>query len=335
MTDASEAQDTPGIQVVVLGAGALGCVYGVALADAGCRVTLQAHPANAAAINRDGLLLSTSRDERVVEIPAVSDPWSLPARIDLLVVSAHPHDVDALVEALPSSVRMALSLQSGVGKDAALLRRFGPGPAVGCVTTEGAVLEGPGRVTRTHEGVTYLGDLGSPGPVDEVAALLEKGGLAVEVRDDIVGVNWSRAVMALAAGGVVGLTRLAYHHVFLDDGAAGVFLDLVKEAAAVATAEGVTLVDLPGALRVAHLAATPTEKARAELRRVGEAMVAAGQTHVRLPIVEAIEAGHHLEVAAVYGDVLHLADRHGIDAPVLRTVTRALGAVEAAAPVRD
>ncbi|HSG79523.1 MAG TPA: ketopantoate reductase C-terminal domain-containing protein, partial [Acidimicrobiia bacterium] len=238
-----------------------------------------------------------------------------------------------MVNATTLDPRLVFSVQNGVGKDDLLVQRFGRDRVVGCAAMVGGTLHGPGRVAYTFSGLTYLGDVaGGPtgGAVDIAALIDETGVLGAEVRDDIDSVVWSKAVLAVGAMGAVGLARAVYHRVFLDDDLAELFLDLIYEAAAVAAAEGVPLVDLPGPLQIATVASAPRSEGREVLRAVGEQLVAAGQTAVRVSVLQSIERGRRTEVDAIHAEVLARAERHGIDTPVLRTTTRVLRAVDAA-----
>ena len=315
---------------IVMGAGALGSIYGAALADAGCDVTLLARPAHTEAITAGGLRLRRpDGTERQVAIDATSDPSALPTA-DVVMVTAKAFDVPGLVAAIPGTPRLLASVQNGVGKDALAIERFG-GAVVGCVTMVGGTLVGPGIVHHTLDGTTYLGPLSStaPGGAGELASLLRAGGLPVDEGHDIVSVSWSKTVLAVAAMGVVALTRFRLHQVMLNPEAAGLLYDLAVESAAVAAAEGVSLLDLPGSLQMRSLVAVDRAEGIAQLRRIGEEMVRNGTTEIRLSILQAIESGRRTEVEAIHGDVLARASRLGLRTPVLETVTAAIRALDA------
>ena len=317
--------------VLVLGAGALGSVYAAAFSEAGCDVTVLARPQHAAVVARSGLVVESAEGERRVRMTAVSDPSRAPAEVDLLLVSAKANDVPGIVHSVGTSPGLVFSIQNGVGKDTVLEEKYGQSAVVGCVSMVGATLLEPGRVAHTMNGVTYLGDPpGVGGAAKKVADLLEAGGMPAEIRDDIRSVEWSKAVLAVAAMGATGLTRLPYHRVFLDTEAAGIFLDLVVEAASVARLEGVDLVDLPGPLQIATLSSASRPEAHRVMRAVGERLVRDGQTRIRVSTLQSIESGRPTEVEAVHGRVLEKARSHGVDLPVTRTVARALRAIDAA-----
>jgi 2-dehydropantoate 2-reductase len=196
----------------------------------------------------------------------------------------------------------------------------------------GTLLE-PGVVSHTFDGATYLGPAtGSNRDAALVAAeSLAKnfGGPDFVVRDDIMSVIWSKAVLAAAAMGMSALTRMFYHRIFELPGNREAFLDLAHEAASIARAEGVELVDLPGPLQAGYLVGLPREDALHVLRDLAARLVSTGQTQVRVSILQSIDRRRPTEVGAVFSDLLHIADRHGLDLPRLRFVTNVVESLDA------
>lgn len=307
--------------VVVLGAGALGSVYGAWFAEAGAEVTLVARPAHAEAVNRGGLRID---DRLPVEVRAVSDPGEA-GNCDILLLACKAFDNAELLGGFRASTQAAFSVQNGVRQADPLVSRFGSA-AVGCVSLVGGTLGDPGHASHSFDGPTLLGDLPATAPGTAATITQALPGLRLEVHDDIAPALWSKGVLAAAAMGVVGLTRLVYHRIFLLPETRDVFYDLACEGASIAAAEGVELIDGHGPFQIRAL----TQESRAEghhrLRAVGEGMEAAGETEVRVSILQSIDRGRPFEVQAVFGDLVETADSHGLEVPTLRAVTRLLAA---------
>ena len=89
--------------VVVLGAGALGSVYGAWFAEAGAEVTLVARPAHAAAVNRGGLRID---DRPPIEVKAVSDPASA-GDCDVLLLASKAFDNSELLDRYKGTAQAA------------------------------------------------------------------------------------------------------------------------------------------------------------------------------------------------------------------------------------
>jgi 2-dehydropantoate 2-reductase len=294
--------------VLVVGAGALGTLYGEALARGGADVQLLARPAHAEAIVRAGR-------ERLT---AVSDPAAVrPA--DTVIVMCKSHATAAALEPLsPRGVEVAVSFQNGVEKDRLLEEWCGRERVLGGSSMVGATLVRPGVVAHTLEGVTYLGEL--DGRVSERArslgAAIEAGGLPVVVTDRVLSVEWSKLVHAAATVAIAALPRLPFHRALQDAELARVYVATLREGAAVAADVGVELGDWPGMFPVATIAAAETEEAVELVRERGRRMEAAGSTDVRVSMLVDMEQGRPLEHEAIHGFLAREAERLGVDAPL-------------------
>lgn len=319
-------EGTTSRSVVVLGAGSLGSVYAAWLAEAGHDVTIVARSAHAEAVAADGLRFRTlDGGEHTVAMGAVDNAADAPDA-DMVLVAAKNFDVAGLLADYTGSPSLAFSIQNGVAQAQPLVERFGEA-AVGCVSMVGGTLEEPGVASHTFTGSTYLGDLDTtrPDAAAEIAAILP---CETEVRDDIVDVLWSKGVLAAAAMGVQGLTRMDYFRMLMTTETCDAFLDVALDGAAIAAADGISMVDMPGPLQAGSLVRLSREDARARLASVGQHLVDAGQTDMKVSALQSIERRRPLEIDAVYNDLLAVADRHGLAVPALRTVARLMTGVD-------
>ena len=305
--------------VVVLGAGALGSVYGAWFTQAGAEVTLVARPTHAEAVNRGGLRID---DQPPVAVRAISDPAEA-GDCDIVLLASKAFDNAELLGNYRGTAQAAFSVQNGVRQAEPMVDRFGSA-AVGCVSLVGGTLGEPGYASHSFDGPTLLGDLTTtaPGTAAAIAAALPERKL--EVQHDIAPALWSKGVLAAAAMGVVGLTRLVYHRIFLMPETRDVFYDLACEGAAIAAAEGVELIDGHGPFQIRALTQESRAEAHQRLLTVGQRMEAAGETQVRVSILQSIDRGRPFEVQAVFADLVEIADGHGLEVPTLRAVTRLL-----------
>lgn len=317
----------PMTRVVVLGAGALGSVYGAWFAETGAEVTLVARPAHADAVNRNGLRIDDRPPVAVRAVKSAGDAGDC----DILLLAGKAFDNHELLGGYRGTAQAAFSVQNGVRQAEPMVDRFGAA-AVGCVSLVGGTLGEPGCAHHTFDGATLLGDLPTTTPGTAAAIAQALPGRLVEVHDDIAPALWSKGVLAAAAMGVVGLTRVVYHRVFLVPEIRDVFYDLICEGAAIAAAEGIELIDGHGPFQARALTRESRAEAHERLRAVGESMEAAGETEVRVSILQSIDRGRPFEVQAVFGDLVETADGHGLEVPTLRTVTRLLAAAMPTGP---
>lgn len=327
MTGASPAR------VLVVGAGALGTVYGAALARAGADVQLLCRREHAEAIRRSGH----------VEVDGLGGSWEARLRADwradrlapadVLVLLTKAHDTGAALEAvdgLRDGIRMAVSLQNGVAKDDELARWCGAERVIGGMSMVGATRTEAGAVRHTLAGTTYLGELdgATTDRCRELAELLEAGGLPVVVTDRIRSAEWSKLVHAAPTMTITALPRLPFHEALQDRALSGLYVDSVREGAAVAAALGVELDDWPGMFPVRTLAGEARDTAVALVRERGRLMAETSSTDVRVSMLRDIELGRRLELDAVHGFLVSEAERHGVDVPLTRSAHLLLAALD-------
>ena len=79
------------LKVAVLGAGAMGCLFGGLLAEKGLNVTLiDVWKEHVDAINKDGLKMDGHGGDRIIKVKATSDPSSLD-KMDAVIAVSYTH----------------------------------------------------------------------------------------------------------------------------------------------------------------------------------------------------------------------------------------------------
>jgi 2-dehydropantoate 2-reductase len=321
------------MRALVVGAGALGTVYGAALARAGAEVQLLARRPHAEAISEAGGVAVEGLEETwTASLSAVWDPADAePA--DTVIVMTKSHDTEAALAALDhvrEGVSVAVSFQNGVEKDRLLAAWCGEDRVLGGMSMVGATLAAPGIVRHTLDGTTYLGELTGElsGRAFALGGILESGGLPTVVTDRVLSAEWSKLVHAAPTMTIAALPRLPFHRALLDDELAGVYMTSLREGAAVAAAVGVELDDWPGMFPVRTLVALPDAEAVEAVHERGRAMEAAGATDVRVSMLSDIERGRPLEFGAVHGFLVEEAARLGVDAPLTEAARDLLAALD-------
>ena len=316
------------MRVVVLGAGALGSVYGAWLAEAGADVTLVARTPHAEAVRRDGLRVrSFDGTESVYAVHATDDPAAA-GDADLVIVAAKSFDVPGLLDAYPGRVSMAFSLQNGVDQAEPLLERFGEAAVPG-VAMVGGTLVSPGVAAYTFDGATYLGDSprSAPGTAAAIAALLPD---RFTERTDIASVLWSKATLAAAAMGVVALTRSIYHRMFVTPGTARGVPGPAARGGAGGPQRGCPAHRPPRPDAGPHVHDRAARGGAGSAAGVRREPGCHGQTQVKVSALQSIERGRPLEVDAVYAPLVRRAAERGLEVPLLAGVTRMMFGIDAA-----
>ena len=305
------------MRICVLGAGALGCAIGAALAEGGADVwLLNRSKAHVDAMNASGLTLVTPAGERRVRVQAATDAAAI-GPVDIVIVlvkSFHTRDAIAGAKALIGERTVVLSLQNGLGHEDILAEAVGRNRVLAGKTYVGGVLLAPGRIISGTVGKqTYIGELdGSISErVEAIAAVFNGAGLATAVSDNILGTMWDKLLVNVATGALSGITRLSYGDLYAVPELKSTALAAVAEALAVARAAGVRL--------------SFTEPVQA-WDRAAEGL----PTNFKASMLQSLEKGSITEVDFVNGAVVRWGQRMNVPTPVNAALVGCIKGIERA-----
>ena len=189
-------------KVAVLGAGAMGCLFGGELAERGLEVTLiDVWQEHVDAINRDGLRVVGHRGDRRVGVSATTDPATC-GPVDVVLVHCKAASTVAAVSAardagLFDGATVAISFQNGLGNEETIAGVIGAGRVLGGVTAQGASIEGPGCIHSYADLPSQIGEM-SGGVSDRVRAIADafsKHGLETVASADIRHDIWKKLMV--------------------------------------------------------------------------------------------------------------------------------------------
>ena len=295
------------MKIVMMGSGGVGGYYGARLQQAGHEVAFVARGAHAEAMRKNGLRIRSDLGDAQVSVRVLEDPAQAgPA--DLAVIAVKLWDTEEAARAVARVPRAAVvSLQNGVDKDEVLAGALGRDRVLGGVTHIGAVIAEPGVIAHTGklQRVT-LGELdGSRTPRLQAAAdAFRSAGVETVVSDDIRRITWEKFVFLSALSGLTALTRKPIGEVRANPATRALLLDALREAAAVARAEGAGLDD-----------AFP----RKQLETIDS--LPAGMLS---SMAQDLLRGRRLELPWLSGAVVRRAEKHGLKVPAHQAIHAAL-----------
>ncbi|HRY24776.1 MAG TPA: 2-dehydropantoate 2-reductase [Geminicoccaceae bacterium] len=301
------------MRIAMLGAGAMGGMFGARFARAGAEVVLyDRDAAHVAAIAADGLTVELPDEEPItLRLPAFAEALAI-GTVDLAVVlvdCAATRDAALVAKDVIGTGGFALTLQNGIGNVEALVDVLGAARVVAGSTMNSAARLGLGRVAHTHLGKSVLGELDGRASerLERLAALFDRGGLPVATTDNIMGHVWQKFVLNAALNPVCAITRLRPGEVAESASACALVRDILREVLAVVAAEGIDLPD-----------PDPTE---------GILGHAVGRMN-KPSMLQHVEQGRRTEIAALNGALLPIAARHGIPCPTNRTIVQLVEAIQ-------
>ncbi len=294
------------MQITIIGAGAMGCLFGGLLAEYGQEpYLLHIHPEQVDALNSDGLVIFRNRIRRVVAVQATVDPTKI-SRTDLaLIFVKHAQTEQAARTAarLLDSSGYVLSLQNGMGNAEIIAEAAGRDRVLCGTTAQGAMLLGPGRIQHSGIGETCIGMWRRERQpiVDKIADCFSAAGIPSRGVDNIETAMWNKLLANVGINAVTALTDIRNGQLLDLRETRELIREAVTEAAAVARALSVPI------------AADAVDKVFAIARATASNRSSMGQD---------VDRQRATEIDAINGYIVRRAGELGINVPVNRTLTR-------------
>jgi len=298
------------LRITVLGAGAMGSLFGGRLAEAGHAVELL--DVNAAHIDRvqqQGLTLVTDEGTRTVHVPMMRPEQAQQSPDWLLVFTKTQHTTAALqsVRHLLGPETRVLSLQNGLG-NAERMAEVVPmaNVAVG-VTTVPADLVEPGVVASHGSGYVrmMMADGHAEPSLDGLSQALCQTGVDAVVDPGVTSAIWSKVAFNAALNSLCGVSGCTVGGIGARADARALAHAIAAEVLAVAHAHGVPT--------------RPTDVAATLDHALDH------HTHHQPSMLQDLLARRRTEIDAINGAVVRLAHRHGVAVPcthALETLVR-------------
>lgn len=302
------------MKVGVVGAGAMGSLFGGYLSAAGHDVWLvDPWTAHVDAILRGGLrIVESSGEERVLHPSAVLDPRSVGA-CDLVLVfvkSYHTEQVAASLGPLLGPVTVVMTLQNGLGNVDVLARHVPIERLVAGTTGQGANVLEPGRIHHAGSGETVVGELDGTRTdrLQQWVDAFSAAGLPAAASTNVHGVVWGKLLANIAINPLTAMLRVRNGQLLEMPEAVEIMRSAVEEGLAVAGRAGVRV---PMADPWAHVLDVA--------RRTGAN---------RSSMLQDIEAGRRTEIDVISGAVVREGNRLGLSTPVNLALTRLVKCLE-------
>lgn len=287
------------MKIAVIGAGAMGSIYGGHLSLHNDVVLVDTNQAVVDKINQDGLLIDENDTTNCYHPRAVtSTEGETPADLVILFVKAL-FSKAALSgnRALIGPDTRLLTLQNGAGHEA-ILSAFAPKEHVVIGTTEdnGAVLA-PGHVRHGGKGVTNVGLLteDQDGFLPKLAEAFDSCGFQTRIQSNIQQLIWDKLFTNVSLSALTGVLQVDMGYIAANEHAWKLCCQLIHETVLTAEAMGLHFDE-----------AKMTEKVRE---------TSVNNPHGCTSIRADLRDGRRTEVDTISGAVLRAAKEHGVAVP--------------------
>jgi 2-dehydropantoate 2-reductase len=303
------------VTVAIVGAGAIGGFLGAHLARSGQNVILIARGPHLAAMKSRGVTVRHGGEEFTAH-PECTDDFRAIRRAEVVFLTLKAHSVPSVAEAIGSALAegaCVVGAQNGipwwyfedrhlesVDPGGVIARNIPYRKVVGCIAYPAAQVVEPGVIEHLEGNRFSLGepDGSKSERLTSISSMLAKAGLKAPVQTRLRNEIWLKVLGNATLNPVSALTGATLVEMVTSPATRELIRTLMEEVDAVARAMGA---DVPLSV---------------EKRMDGAAATGAHKTSM----LQDLEAGRPLEVDALLGAVVELADGAGVSVPSLRVV---------------
>jgi 2-dehydropantoate 2-reductase len=293
------------MDIVIIGAGAMGGLFGGLLAESGQTVRFIDVPGpHLSALIQKGLRLQTDSGDRTIAVRA-GPAESFAGPCDLAIVFTKGPHTEAAAHAASHLIGLTtwiLTVQNGLGNEAAIRTAVPRARVATGMTSWPADLAGPGHVVSHGHGTVRIWS-SEPQPdaaMHQIAAVLSAAGLNCAADPQVEVAVWEKVAFNAAMNSVAAVTRLPVGPIADHPAGRMLVFAIVMETLAVAKARGL-VVDAD------------------RVRRTLEMAFAEHRTH-QPSMLQDVLAGRPTEIETINGAIVAYATELGIDTPVTKSM---------------
>ncbi len=236
------------MKVAVVGAGAMGSLYGGIFAEDGHEVYfIDVYKPLVDAVNEHGLVIQKEGKERTIKGIKATDNASEVGVVDLIILFVKSTATEMAIKGNSSLIgedTVILTLQNGLGNIEKIEQYADRKQIIAGTSANGANVLEPGKINHAGWGGTTIGELdGSETErIKTIRDMLNTGELGpATISDNIIGMIWDKLLVNVGINALGALTRMRNGELLEFPEVEALFEDLVKEGVAVAKACGIRL----------------------------------------------------------------------------------------------
>lgn len=331
------------MNILIIGAGAIGSLFGGKLAESGQAVTLVGRPSFVDAVRQQGLCLAIGDDihriSNVVACPSVAaaldDAQQRDQPFELAVLTVKSYDTETALEELEQALHqsgahppMVLSLQNGVGNEEAAANRFGEERVIAGTITAPVTVPEPGMVRVAKPkyvvGISPWTPAAHSATFDSLHEAIAQAGISVKVYGNARSMKWTKLLMNMVGNATSAILDEPPEIVFADPRMVDLEIDAWREALAVMKAAGIRPVNVekyPFGLLAPLVRTVPKAVLRPVLARL-----VGGARGGKMPSlhIDLSRGKRKSEVNWLNGAVVRTGERLGVPTPVNRVLNETM-----------
>jgi 2-dehydropantoate 2-reductase len=195
---------------------------------------------------------------------------------------------------------IVLTLQNGIGNLEAL-REWKGSRAFGGTTTLGSTVASPGKVRISGLGRTVMGSELDPDCSKKIVGVFAESGIPTCFSENMLSEIWAKAIVSACINPITAILRVPNGRLLESRAVSSLISEVSKECERVARAHGI---ELPQS----HMYPRVRAVARDTTRNLSS-------------MLQDVMRGNRTEIDQINGAIWRLAEEHGLDAPLNKTLT--------------
>ena len=301
------------MKITVIGAGAMGSLFGALLAESGENIWLyDIWKEHVETINEKGLGIELDGKTRSVSVNATSDKRQI-GKTDLAIIfvkSTQTGSAAKTASELVGNSGFVLTLQNGMGNADIIGEVVDHDRIIAGTTSHGATMLGPGSIRHAGTGPTVIGmwsGIEETG-IHKIAGFFNNAGITTETVDNVREVIWTKLFVNAGINAITALTGIKNGEIIDLPSTKALSCAAVEEAIQVARAQGVKVLDST----VEHVF-----------------QVAEATKDNRSSMGQDVDKKRQTEINAINGAIVKEAKKLGIHVPVNQTLTTLIETLQA------
>ena len=303
------------MKIAVVGAGAMGSLFGTLLAEVGNEVWLyDIWEDHIHAVNQDGLMVESEAKTRKVRLNATAHPDTI-GKCELVLVFVKSTQTESAAKTaaqLSGRNGFVMTLQNGMGNADTIAAYMQSNRILVGTTSHGSTLLGAGNIRHAGKGPTIIGNWGGTDKEFKIAwhtaDLFTQAGIETTAVEDVRAVIWDKLLVNVGINAITALTGIKNGQILDLESTRELSYLAVEEAAAVARAQGIEIGEDP----MSHVF-----------------QVAVATAPNRSSMGQDVDHRRPTEIGSINGFVVREARRMGLAAPVNQTLTALVETMEA------
>lgn len=235
------------MKIVVVGAGAMGCLIAAFLTKSKEEIwLLDKNKESAAKINASGIGLESSSGSWQAKPKTTANIEDI-GKADLLLICVKSFNTKQAIEQIKPLLGQntkILTLQNGMGNIEIISEIVGEERVIAGITNEGATLIDIGKIRHAGHGETIIGTINGKIPVEirAIREIFNKAGFETKMSRDIKSIIWSKLIINVGINALTAITRLPNGKLMEYEGTRRILRDAVTEATRIAKRKRVRLI---------------------------------------------------------------------------------------------